>query len=217
MKDAFTRLVAAIIPGKKLDADRVGVFLSVLCAIHCAATPFLLIFLPTFGKIWSHPASHWGMALFVVPIAIAMLMTGYRRHQRKWIIATGSIGIVLIIIGSILPYIETSKTAAVAMEEAEEVYIYVAGEADSELEEDDEPYVYNVAEDPDPMTTTTGCTDNCCPSLVTDADGNTRLNIPPASIVTTLGGLSLIITHVGNLCSCPCCPGGRRRRRKAIA
>lgn len=51
------------------NADRIGVFASVLCAIHCVATPFLLLLFPTFGKVWSHPASHWGMALVVVPIA----------------------------------------------------------------------------------------------------------------------------------------------------
>ena len=52
---------------------------------------------------------------------------------------------------------------------------------------------------------TTGCVDNCCPSLVTDADGNVKLNIPPASIVTTLGGIALIITHIGNIFCCSCC------------
>ena len=39
-------------------ADRIGVATSVLCAIHCALAPALLIFLPTFGKIWAYSAFH---------------------------------------------------------------------------------------------------------------------------------------------------------------
>ena len=31
-------------------ADRIGIGASVLCAIHCAAAPFLLLLLPAFGK-----------------------------------------------------------------------------------------------------------------------------------------------------------------------
>ena len=53
----------------------------------------------------------------------------------------------------------------------------------------------------------TACVDECCPSLVADEEGKMRLNVPPASIVTMLGGVALIVTHVGNLC---CCPGCRR-------
>lgn len=50
-----------------------GVFASILCAIRCAVTPLLLVFLPTLGKIWSHPASHWGVDLFVLPLAVVMM------------------------------------------------------------------------------------------------------------------------------------------------
>lgn len=215
---------------QKHGADRLGVFLSVLCAIHCALTPPLLILLPTFGKMWSHPASHWGMALFVVPIAVFMLRTGYLRHGRKWIVATGTTGVILVIIGAILPYVETSaaphdtevaaESAEVKSEEAEvnleeeEVFTFVVGELDSD--QDDDVFVYVKGEEM-PETSCTGCQsdggcqDNCCPSLVTDENGNVRLHVPPASIVTTLGGLSLIITHIGNL---RCCPACRRRRSR---
>ncbi|MDF1753311.1 MAG: MerC domain-containing protein [Verrucomicrobiales bacterium] len=201
--------IAGETPHKKVDADRVGVFLSVLCAIHCAATPFLLILLPTFGKIWSHPASHWGMALFVVPIAVAMFTSGYRRHKRKWIVATGTLGVLLIIVGAILPYTEApAKEAAVAAETSGEGedFVYVVGESDTA---EDDVFLYVKGEEMPEASCSVGCTDNCCPSLVTDADGKMRLNIPPASIVTTLGGISLILTHVGNLCCCSAC-----RRRK---
>lgn len=93
-------------------ADRIGIWASVLCAIHCALTPVLLILLPTFGKAWAHPSTHWGMALVVIPIAAYMMKKGYQRHGKKWIVTLGSIGILFIVIGAILPYMEGSRNAA---------------------------------------------------------------------------------------------------------
>lgn len=50
-----------------------------------------------------------------------------------------------------------------------------------------------------------GCVDSCCPSFVVNDAGERSLHIPPASIVTTLGGVFLIMLHVMNLCGCRCC------------
>ena len=49
------------------------------------------------------------------------------------------------------------------------------------------------------------CEDLCCPTLQASADGGWKLHIPLASIITTLGGLSLIVTHFGNLCCSSAC------------
>ncbi len=95
-------------PEAHKNTDRIGIIASVLCAIHCACTPILLILLPTFGKAWSHPATHWGMALIVIPIAVFMLKKGYRKHGKKWIVGLGVAGITFIIIGAILPYTEAA-------------------------------------------------------------------------------------------------------------
>lgn len=92
-------------------ADRIGIIASVLCAIHCALTPVLLMLMPTFGKAWSHPATHWGMALVVIPIAVFMLIKGYRKHGRKWVVGLGALGVFLIIIGAILPYTEVAVSS----------------------------------------------------------------------------------------------------------
>lgn len=89
--------------------DRVGILASILCAIHCALTPVLLIMLPTFGKAWAHPSTHWGMALVVIPIAVFMMRKGYQRHAKKWVVIVGSAGILFIVVGAILPYVELGK------------------------------------------------------------------------------------------------------------
>lgn len=50
-----------------------------------------------------------------------------------------------------------------------------------------------------------GVCEHCCPTLVADEDGGYRLNLPPASIVTFLGGALLVAIHVGNLRCCSRC------------
>ncbi len=180
-------------------ADRIGVIASVLCAIHCAATPILLIFAPAFGQIWSHPASHWIVALFVVPLALVMVLRGFRVHRKRWIVATGLLGMALIIVGAIIPYLPDAGISA-----AENSKVETTGEAVPKVAAD-EDFVWVAGEDMPGDETAVhaeGCLDSCCPSLVTDAAGNTTLHVPTASIVTTLGGIALICTHLGNLCAC---------------
>ncbi|MEP2775939.1 MAG: MerC domain-containing protein [Luteolibacter sp.] len=162
---------------KPLNADRLGVLASVLCAIHCAAAPVLLLALPTFGRIWAHPATHWGMAILVVPIAAAMACHGFRRHRRKWVAGFAALGILFVIVGGALPYLEFGKNTANGLS------IPLPGTAAQATEQ---------------------CTDSCCPSAA-EVSGNNVLHIPPAAIATTLGGIALIITHLGNLCACRAC------------
>ncbi len=149
-------------------ADRIGVLASILCAIHCAATPFLLIVLPAFGEIWAHPASHWIAAAFVVPLAFIMVIRGYRVHRKKWILAAGVLGIGFILMGAALPHMG-SGTAKPAYHDS-------------------------------------SCkADLCCPSVVTNSSGQSRLHLPASAVITTLGGIALITTHLGNLCACRGC------------
>ncbi len=186
------------------DPDRIGVVASILCAIHCAVTPFLLLFAPAFGKVWSHPASHWLVALLVVPLAAVMVRQGFRRHRRVWILGSGVLGISLVVAGAAIPYLGPGNTAETpestdqgALHDSadpsaeEEEFVYVVGEE----EEEEEPG--EAAPAP--------CADACCPSLATDENGKLRLHLPLASLVTTLGGLALIATHLGNLCCCRNC------------
>ena len=165
-------------------ADRIGVVASILCAVHCAVTPFILLIAPAFGGLWAHPASHWGAALLVVPLAFTTMVHGYRKHGKKWVLVCGSIGILFLVLGAALPYLEFSTVPSIALPEAE-----------------DATFVYDV----ESGSTVGGCQDSCCPSILQNSDGTSRLHIPSASIVTTLGGIALILAHLGNLCSCKGC------------
>ena len=168
-------------PTRDRIADRIGVGASVICAVHCAVTPVLLLLLPTFGRAWSHPATHWGMALLVVPLAGFMMRSSYNKYRRKWIVAAGSLGIVFVLTGAAAPYVEQAAVpgGSTGGEDAGVSGSAVDGFTDS------------------------CCTDSCCPSLQAADDGWT-VHIPTASILTTLGGAFLIVTHVGNLWLCRC-------------
>jgi hypothetical protein len=215
--------------------DRVGVAASVLCAIHCAIAPILLIALPTFGKIWAHPASHILVALFVVPIAAFSIRRGYQTHGRRWVAVMATIGILFVLIGAALPAfskgIDKSESAAVGAGTGSEGdgpvnASAIGGKSDcaqgdcaegdcaqgdcaeGDCAEGDcakgdcaEGACESTVEE-GAAAQEGGCVDNCCPSLQVDESGKTSLHIPPAAIVTTIGGLFLITAHVGNLCAC---------------
>jgi hypothetical protein len=185
---------------RRPNPDRIGVAASILCAVHCAVTPILFLFAPAFGKVWAHPASHWLVALFVVPLAVVMLRSGFRRHRRPWIVACGVIGIFLVVAGAAIPYTGLGKA-----NEASDVNHETTPHTPADSSAAEEEFVYVVEEEDESEAEAPACADSCCPSLGKDADGNLKLHLPLASIVTTLGGLALIATHLGNLACCRRC------------
>jgi hypothetical protein len=74
-------------------ADRVGATASLLCAVHCAALPFVLTVLPALGL--SFLADHdfeRAFVAFASLLAATSLIRGYRRHRvatALWILAPG--------------------------------------------------------------------------------------------------------------------------------
>ena len=117
------------------------------------------------------------MALLVVPLAGFMMRSSYNKYRRKWIVAAGSLGIVFILTGAAAPYVEQAAVPGVSTEGED------AGVSGSAAD---------------------GCTDSCCPSVQAGDEGGWTVHIPTASILTTLGGVFLIVTHVGNLWLCRC-------------
>ena len=83
--------------------DRTGVCASVGCAIHCMVAPLLVVFAPTLGGWWVHPATHLLIAALVLPVAASALKRGYRTHRKRWIMWAGMGGMALVGIGVVLP------------------------------------------------------------------------------------------------------------------
>lgn len=84
-------------------ADRVGAMASFLCALHCAALPFVLTLLPVLGLdfLASHRFEHWFIA-FATVLASTMLIRGYRGHRQPHALALLLPGLLLLWSGGYL-------------------------------------------------------------------------------------------------------------------
>ncbi|MBU6198954.1 MAG: MerC domain-containing protein [Xanthomonadaceae bacterium] len=81
-------------------ADRLGAAASLLCAVHCAALPFLLALLPALGL--GFLASHGFERVFIAcasALAVTMAVHGYRRHRTAWVFGLLVPGLVLLWLG----------------------------------------------------------------------------------------------------------------------
>ncbi|HEX7338400.1 MAG TPA: MerC domain-containing protein [Rhodanobacteraceae bacterium] len=81
-------------------ADRVGATASLLCAVHCAALPFVLALLPLLGL--GFLAGHTFERVFVLcaaSLAGVALVHGYRRHGRRLPLSIAAPGLLLLVAG----------------------------------------------------------------------------------------------------------------------
>jgi len=91
--------------------DRLGVWASAACAVHCLAAPLLFLAAPAFAGICAHPLSHALFALLVLPLAGTVLLRGYRVHRRPWVAAAAVLGSGCILTGSLLPFLGIGAVA----------------------------------------------------------------------------------------------------------
>jgi hypothetical protein len=78
-------------------ADRVGATASFLCALHCAALPFVLTVLPALGLSFlsDHRFEHVFIA-FASVLALTALIRGYRRHRVAAALCLLAPGLILL-------------------------------------------------------------------------------------------------------------------------
>ncbi len=79
----------------EISLDKLGIWLSGVCMIHCLLTPILLLLLPMFSLAKSEWV-HILLACVLPLITLAAFMPGYRRHHDKAVIALGVLGLVFI-------------------------------------------------------------------------------------------------------------------------
>ena len=85
------------------NLDFVGFSASLLCAIHCAALPFLLTLAPLAGLQFLD--NHWieiGMIILSLFIATSSLLGSYRTHRRYGALMIAMLGFGLILAGKLL-------------------------------------------------------------------------------------------------------------------
>ncbi|MHA6203101.1 MerC domain-containing protein [Dyella soli] len=80
--------------------DRVGAMASFLCAIHCAALPFVLALLPLLGLgFLAGQGFERGFVMFACALALASLLSSYRHHHRQLPLLLALPGLALLITG----------------------------------------------------------------------------------------------------------------------
>ena len=85
-----------------LDLDKAGMTASLICAVHCAAMPFVITLLPLVGL--GFLANEWVEWLLIglsAVLGISSLCLGYRSHRSRRALATLSVGLALVVIGHI--------------------------------------------------------------------------------------------------------------------
>lgn len=83
--------------------DRVGMWLSFLCAVHCVLTPLMILSLPILARYYlAHPLMHLLLALMILPVGLVAFVLGYRHHRQKSIFFYGIPGLLIV---SFVPYI----------------------------------------------------------------------------------------------------------------
>ncbi|HET7267522.1 MAG TPA: MerC domain-containing protein [Oleiagrimonas sp.] len=81
-------------------ADRAGATASLLCAVHCAALPFVLALLPLLGLgFLAGHAFERGFVLFAATLAGVVLVRGYRTHRRRAPLLAAIPGLALLVAG----------------------------------------------------------------------------------------------------------------------
>lgn len=82
-------------------ADRIGATASFLCALHCAALPFVIAILPALGL--GFLADHRFERIFIAfasCLALVALISGYRRHRVASALYFAGLGLALLWIGA---------------------------------------------------------------------------------------------------------------------
>ncbi|EGI71292.1 hypothetical protein PH505_dw00030 [Pseudoalteromonas distincta] len=83
--------------------DRMAIGLSVMCTVHCFATPVILALLPSFAvlQIDSEQFHLWILAV-VLPTSLLALSLGCKKHKLMRYMACGVIGLAFMICAVLL-------------------------------------------------------------------------------------------------------------------
>ncbi len=87
--------------------DRFAIALSSLCAIHCVAFPIAASVTPLLMSTIDHGNAvhefwfHQFILIFIIPVSIFALITGFRCHKKHLPILLGGLGLTILVIVAI--------------------------------------------------------------------------------------------------------------------
>ena len=82
---------------RQVWADWLGMVASIGCAIHCAAMPMVIAYLPALGLSWlADEGFHKWMAAICFGLAALAFLPGWRKHRSLTPFLLGSVGVLLL-------------------------------------------------------------------------------------------------------------------------
>ena len=178
--------------------DSLGIFASIGCAIHCAAMPFVIAYLPALGlSFLADESFHKWMALVCFLIAVVAFIPGIRKHG-NWIpISIGAVGLVLITFAAFGLAGECCASCAATDSAPPTTASQASIDIDDTSDQCTECADCSCGESQDPTTTCLAPTKDAPKSLLSIL----------APWITPLGGLLLVSAHLlnrrhGYLCGC---------------
>ena len=96
----------------RLYFDRIAIALSGTCVVHCIALPIVVAFIPLLDSVILHSGNalhefwfHQFILLFILPISILALISGYRYHKKLIPILVSGAGLLVLTFTAI--FVET--------------------------------------------------------------------------------------------------------------
>ena len=182
-------------PTRKAYPDWLGVAASLLCAIHCAAMPFIVGSLPLLGlSFLADPSFHKWMVGVCLGMALLAFIPGWRRHHRLSPAIVGLLGLSLISIAAFAGPEDCCPTPC----DRSTTYAQTTTSSQNDLQ------LTTIAATDQPA-----CSASCCPD---DANTVVPMNAGVDTdffwvLMTPLGGVILVIAHLTNHrlgCRCQC-------------
>lgn len=88
---------ASVIDQRRAAGDRLGMWASLVCALHCALVPLLLATVPTAGiSFFSSVDFDQIFVIFATLLGVSTLALGYRRHRAFAVWALLVAGLLLV-------------------------------------------------------------------------------------------------------------------------
>ena len=85
----------------KLSADKLGIWASALCVVHCIVTPVLLSVSAVFAHLLpGEERTHRTLAIGVAALGAIALIQGFRTHGRRRILVLMALGLACIFCGA---------------------------------------------------------------------------------------------------------------------
>lgn len=81
--------------------DKIGMFLSGLCAIQCAMLPFLLMAYAVVPE-WAHFGHGWKWITVIGLIALWSFARGWRRHHNNKVLFLSILGFIFLVMGTLM-------------------------------------------------------------------------------------------------------------------